>query len=164
MTRPIGAAVSVLLVAAAVLAAQDQTIRRPANLPEPVGEDQRVQASDIDAALADPKVVLLDVREPWELEKFGTREGLYQHPAGRAGGSARRTAEGQDDPHGLKRRRTGCACRGLADRTRVHICWFLRTTRLHWRSRPSDGHAAVASGGGAHRLDQTLSSECNTLH
>ena len=32
MTRPIGAAVSVLLVAAAVLAAQDQTIRRPAKL------------------------------------------------------------------------------------------------------------------------------------
>ena len=80
MTRPIGAAVSVLLVAAAVLAAQDQTIRRPANLPEPVGEDQRVQASDIDATLADPKVVLLDVREPWELEKFGTREGYINTP------------------------------------------------------------------------------------
>ena len=80
MTRPIGAAVSVLLVVAAVLAAQDQTIRRPANLPEPVGEDQRVQASDIDATLADPKVVLLDVREPWELEKFGTREGYINIP------------------------------------------------------------------------------------
>ena len=80
MTRPIGAAVSVLLVAAAVLAAQDQTIRRPANLPEPVGEDQRVQAPDIDATLADPKVVLLDVREPWELEKFGTREGYVNIP------------------------------------------------------------------------------------
>ena len=63
-----------------MLAAQDQTIRRPANLPEPVGEDQRVQASDIDATLADPKVVLLDVREPWELEKFGTREGYINIP------------------------------------------------------------------------------------
>ena len=71
MTRPIGAAVSVLLVAAAVLAAQDQTIRRPANLPEPVGEDQRVQASDIDATLADPKVVLLDVREECERNLVG---------------------------------------------------------------------------------------------
>ena len=49
-------------------------------MPEPVGEDQRVQASDIDATLADPKVVLLDVREPWELEKFGTREGYINIP------------------------------------------------------------------------------------
>ena len=81
MTQRIGAALGgILLAAAAALAAQDQTIRRPANLPEPVGEDQRVEASDIDATLADPKVVLLDVREPWELEKFGTREGYINIP------------------------------------------------------------------------------------
>ena len=81
MNRRIGSALGVLLVTAAMLAAaQDQTIRRPENLPEPVGEDQRVQASDLDAALADPNVVLLDVREPWELEKLGTREGYINIP------------------------------------------------------------------------------------
>ncbi len=68
------------VVGLASLSAQDQTIRRPANLPEPVGEEQRVQASEIDAALADANVVLLDVREAWELEKFGTREGYIHIP------------------------------------------------------------------------------------
>ena len=46
MNRLIGSALGVLLVTTATLAAQDQTIRRPENLPDPVGEDQRVQASD----------------------------------------------------------------------------------------------------------------------
>ena len=80
MNRLIGSALGVLLVTTATLAAQYQTIRRPENLPEPVGEDQRVQASDIDAALADSNVILLDVREPWELEKLGTREGYINIP------------------------------------------------------------------------------------
>ena len=39
-----------------------------------------MQASEIDAALADANVVLLDVREAWELEKFGTREGYIHIP------------------------------------------------------------------------------------
>ena len=42
----------------------------------------RVEANDIDALLADGNVVLLDVREPWELEEFGTREGYINIPLG----------------------------------------------------------------------------------
>ena len=62
------------------LMAQEPTIRRPDNLPEPVSQDQRVQASEIDNELADANVVLLDVREAWELEKYGTREGYIHIP------------------------------------------------------------------------------------
>lgn len=80
MKRLIGSALGVLLMTTGTLMAQDETIRRAENLPEPVGEDQRVQASDIDAVLADADVVLLDVREPWELEKLGTREGYINIP------------------------------------------------------------------------------------
>ena len=57
-------------------------IRRPENLPPPVGEEMRVQAADLDAVLGDENVVLLDVREPWELEEFGTREGYINIPLG----------------------------------------------------------------------------------
>ena len=72
---------ALLFMAGGVLAsAQEQTIRRPANMPEPVGEEQRVQASEVDGVLADSNVLLLDVREPWELEKFGTREGYVNIP------------------------------------------------------------------------------------
>ena len=80
MKRLIGAALIAFLVSTTMHAVQDQTIRRPDNLPEPVSEDRRVQASDIDKTLADPNVVLLDVREPWELEKLGTREGYINIP------------------------------------------------------------------------------------
>ena len=62
------------------LMAQEPTIRRPENLPEPVSQGQRVQASEIDNTLADANVVLLDVREAWELEKYGTREGYIHIP------------------------------------------------------------------------------------
>ena len=66
-----------------LLSAQSQpAIRMPDNLPEPVGEEMRVSASEIDTALADGNVVLLDVREPWELEKFGTRKGYINIPLG----------------------------------------------------------------------------------
>ena len=79
----------VLFVAVAVLPTQlssfEQTqqqpeIRVPTDLPSPVGEEMRVDAQDLDAALADADVVLLDVREPWELEKFGTRKGYIHIP------------------------------------------------------------------------------------
>ena len=59
-----------------------RSIRAPDNLPPPVGEGMRVQARDLDAVLGDENVVLLDVREPWELEEFGTREGYINIPLG----------------------------------------------------------------------------------
>ena len=55
-------------------------IRVPDNLPDPVGEEMRVDPSDLDAVLADTNIVLLDVREPWELERFGTRNGYINIP------------------------------------------------------------------------------------
>jgi rhodanese-related sulfurtransferase len=60
--------------------AQEPTIRRPENLPEPVSQDQRIEVSEIDTTLADSNVVLLDVREGWELEKYGTRDGYIHIP------------------------------------------------------------------------------------
>ena len=65
---------------AVTLMAQEPTIRRPENLPEPVSQDQRIEASEIDNTLADSNVVLLDVREAWELEKYGTRDGYIHIP------------------------------------------------------------------------------------
>jgi len=62
------------------LMAQEPTIRRPENLPEPVSQDQRIEVSEIDTTLADSNVVLLDVREGWELEKYGTRDGYIHIP------------------------------------------------------------------------------------
>jgi hypothetical protein len=52
----------------------------PPDTPPPVGEELRVKPDDIDALLADGKVVLLDVREPWELEENGTLEGHINIP------------------------------------------------------------------------------------
>ena len=75
---------SICVVASALfvvtLMAQEPTIRRPENLPEPVSQDQRIEVSEIDNTLADSNVVLLDVREAWELEKYGTREGYIHIP------------------------------------------------------------------------------------
>ena len=89
------AAVVVLLASVATAVAQtpspqasqqpaesQRTIRMPADLPPPVGDAMRVQAQDLDAVLADSNVVLLDVREPWELEEFGTRNGYINIPLG----------------------------------------------------------------------------------
>jgi len=52
----------------------------PPDTPPPVGEELRVKPDDIDALLADGKVLLLDVREPWELEENGTIEGYVNIP------------------------------------------------------------------------------------
>ena len=60
----------------------EREIRRPENLPEPVGQEMRVEAQDLDEVLADADVVLLDVREPWELEEYGTRAGYINIPLG----------------------------------------------------------------------------------
>ena len=45
-------------------------------------ESKRVNPEDIDKMLADGKVVLLDVREPKELEELGTIEGSIHIPLG----------------------------------------------------------------------------------
>ncbi len=68
----------------AVVTAQqpEREIRRPDSLPEPVGPEMRVEAEDLDDVLADANVVLLDVREPWELEEYGTRAGYVNIPLG----------------------------------------------------------------------------------
>ena len=60
----------------------EREIRRPENLPEPVGQEMRVEAHDLDNVLAEADVVLLDVREPWELEEYGTRAGYINIPLG----------------------------------------------------------------------------------
>jgi rhodanese-related sulfurtransferase len=45
-------------------------------------ESHRVQPEDIDKLLAEGKVLLLDVREPKELEEFGTIEDSIHIPLG----------------------------------------------------------------------------------
>ena len=70
------------VVAATSQAEPRGEIRVPDNLPEPVGEEMRVDPNDLDDVLADANVVLLDVREPWELEQLGTREGYINIPLG----------------------------------------------------------------------------------
>jgi predicted sulfurtransferase len=72
--------VVVISLFAVSLMAQEPTIRRPENLPEPVNQDQRIDVAEIDNTLADSNVVLLDVREAWELEKYGTRDGYIHIP------------------------------------------------------------------------------------
>ena len=74
-----------MLVGAAILAAQqppNQSAPPPSSQGTPVPEDQRVTADAIDKLLADGKVILLDVREPKELEELGTREGYVNIPIG----------------------------------------------------------------------------------
>ena len=60
--------------------AQQREVRVPDNLPDGVGEEMRVQPGEVDGVLSDPDVVLLDVREPWELELYGTRKGYVNIP------------------------------------------------------------------------------------
>jgi len=80
-----------LLVAALAFPAQaaaqqpsssQPAIQVPSNLPPPVSEENRVKGDDIDNVLAKANVILLDVREPWELEKYGAREGYINIPIG----------------------------------------------------------------------------------
>ena len=56
----------------------DTTAEQPTRAPE----EMRVAAADIDKLLKDGDVVLLDVREPEELEAFGTRPGYINIPVG----------------------------------------------------------------------------------
>jgi hypothetical protein len=57
--------------------AATQTQQTPA-----MDESKRVSVDDIDKLLADGKVVLLDVREPKELEELGTIEDSIHIPLG----------------------------------------------------------------------------------
>jgi hypothetical protein len=47
---------------------------------KPMSEDMRVKAEDIDSVMQDKKVFFLDVREPKELEEFGSYEGYVNIP------------------------------------------------------------------------------------
>lgn len=47
---------------------------------KPMGEDKRVKAEDIDSVMQDKKVFFLDVREPKEIEEFGSYEGYVNIP------------------------------------------------------------------------------------
>ena len=47
---------------------------------KPMSEDKRVKAGDIDSVMQDGKVFFLDVREPKELEEFGSYEGYVNIP------------------------------------------------------------------------------------
>ena len=55
---------------------------QPATLSsiKPMSEDKRVKADAIDAMMADGTVFFLDVREPKELEEFGSYEGYVNIP------------------------------------------------------------------------------------
>jgi 3-mercaptopyruvate sulfurtransferase SseA len=86
-------AIAMLLAAATpVLAAQSPPPKPPgapaATQPPapstmtPMSDDRRVKADDIDKYLAEGKTLLLDVREPSELEEFGTIEGAINIPIG----------------------------------------------------------------------------------
>ncbi|MPY89180.1 MAG: hypothetical protein GEU99_14795 [Luteitalea sp.] len=48
----------------------------------PMGEDRRVASDEIDKLLEEDKVLLLDVREPSELEELGTIEDSISIPLG----------------------------------------------------------------------------------
>jgi hypothetical protein len=47
---------------------------------KPMSEDKRVKAGDIDSVMQDGTVFFLDLREPKELEEFGSYEGYVNIP------------------------------------------------------------------------------------
>jgi hypothetical protein len=74
-----------MLAGTAILAAQQppsQSAPPTSSQGTPVPEDQRVAADAIDKLLADGKLILLDVREPKELEELGTSAGYVNIPIG----------------------------------------------------------------------------------
>ena len=60
--------------------ARQEEIRVPDNLPDAVDSQMRVDPGDLDQVLSDSNVILLDVRESWELEQLGTRPGYVHIP------------------------------------------------------------------------------------
>jgi hypothetical protein len=84
-------ATMVLVAGAALPAAADSPAPSPApsaageqapslSKVKPMSEDKRVKADAIDGVMADGKVFFLDVREPKELEEFGSYEGYVNIP------------------------------------------------------------------------------------
>jgi hypothetical protein len=71
-----------LMLAGAVALAAQKPPSQSTPPPAPVPEDQRTAPDAIDKVLADGNVILLDVREPKELEELGTREGYVNIPIG----------------------------------------------------------------------------------
>jgi len=47
---------------------------------KPMSEDKRVKAEDIDSVMQDKKIFFLDVREPKEIEEFGSYQGYVNIP------------------------------------------------------------------------------------
>ena len=47
---------------------------------KPMSEDKRVKADDIDSVMQDKKIFFLDVREPKEIEEFGSYAGYVNIP------------------------------------------------------------------------------------
>ncbi len=70
----------VSLACAANQVARQEQIRVPDNLPDAVGAQMRVEPGDLDQVLSDSNVILLDVREFWELERLVTRPGYIHIP------------------------------------------------------------------------------------
>jgi hypothetical protein len=76
---------ALIAAAASTASAQPPPAAPPPTTPPqvaPLDESRRIQADDIDKHLAEGKVVLLDVREPKELEELGTIEGAVHIPLG----------------------------------------------------------------------------------
>lgn len=85
MRQPFAA---LLILAAASVAAMAQQQTSPltpeqqqqvAKMPA-MSEDKRVKAEDIDSVLAQENMILLDVREPKEIEELGGYEGSINIP------------------------------------------------------------------------------------
>ena len=68
-------------------AAPAQTPSQPASQQQPpqtppMSEDRRVKADDIDSVMSKQNMILLDVREPKEIEELGGYEGAVNIPVG----------------------------------------------------------------------------------
>ena len=76
-------AVLLLVVAAAAAAAgaqQPADQQQPTSKIPPMSEDRRVKTENIDAVMSKSDVILLDVREPKEIEELGGYEGAINIP------------------------------------------------------------------------------------
>jgi predicted sulfurtransferase len=65
--------------AAALVVAATIALAASAQVP-PVPEDRRVKTEDIDSVMAKGDVVVLDVREPKEIDELGGYEGAINIP------------------------------------------------------------------------------------